>query len=59
VRRALPDATLTRFRFRAVKPVFDTAPFTLCGRKDAEKVIALWVRDADGDLCVDASASIA
>jgi 3-methylfumaryl-CoA hydratase len=59
VRRAMPDAVLTRFRFRAVKPVFDTAPFTLCGRKDAEKVIALWVRDDAGDLCVDASATIA
>lgn len=59
VRRALPDATIARFRFRAVKPVFDTGPFTLCGRRDADKVIALWVRDEAGDLCVDASAEIA
>jgi len=59
VRRALDDAAIARFRFRAVKPVFDTAPFTLCGRRDADKVIALWVRDEAGDLCVDASAEIA
>ena len=59
VRRALPEAAIARFRFRAVKPVFDTAPFTLCARRDADKVIALWVRDEAGDLCVDASAQIA
>ncbi len=58
VHRALPGVTLARFRFRAVKPVFDDAPFTICGRRDGENAIALWVRDAAGDLCVDAAAEL-
>ncbi len=31
VRRARPQARVTRFRFRAERPVFDTAPFTVAG----------------------------
>ncbi|MCH8917235.1 MAG: acyl-CoA dehydrogenase [Alphaproteobacteria bacterium] len=58
VRRALPDVSITRFRFRAVAPVFDDAPFTICGRRDGEHAVALWVRDGAGDLCVDAAAEL-
>ena len=58
VRRALPDHAITRFRFRAVKAVFDDAPFTICGRRDGENAVALWVRDGAGDLCVDAAAEL-
>ncbi len=58
VRRALPDVSITRFRFRAVAPVFDDAPFTICGRRDGEHAMALWVRDGAGDLCVDAAAEL-
>ena len=58
VRRALPDVAITRFRFRAVKPVFDDAPFTVCGRRDGENAVALWVRDGAGDLCVEAAAEL-
>jgi len=58
VRRALPGETITRFRFRAVKPVFDDAPFMVCGRRDGEDTVALWVRDGAGDLCVDAAAEL-
>lgn len=32
LRRELPDATVTAFSFRAVKPLFDIAPFSVCGR---------------------------
>ncbi|HSR55449.1 MAG TPA: MaoC family dehydratase N-terminal domain-containing protein [Alphaproteobacteria bacterium] len=59
VRRSLPDAVITRFRFRAVKPVFDTAPFTICGRRDGDTAVTLWVRDDPGDLCVDAGVELA
>lgn len=59
VRRSVPDAAIARFRFRAVRPVFDTAPFTLCGRREADGRLALWVADAAGDLCVDAAVELA
>ena len=58
VRRAHPERPIARFRFRAVKPVFDTAPFTVCGRRDGENALALWVRDEDGELSVDAAAEL-
>jgi 3-methylfumaryl-CoA hydratase len=58
VRRALPIEAITRFRFRAVKPVFDDAPFTICGRRDGENAVVLWVRDSAGDLCVDAAVEL-
>jgi 3-methylfumaryl-CoA hydratase len=58
VRRALPSEAITRFRFRAVKPVFDNAPFTVCGRRDGEASVTLWVQDGAGELCVDAAAEL-
>ena len=58
VRRVLPIEAITRFRFRAVKPVFDDAPFTICGRRDGENTVVLWVRDSAGDHCVDAAAEL-
>ena len=32
LRRERPDATVMRFSFRAVSPLFDVAPFTVSGR---------------------------
>ncbi len=59
VRRNLPDAVLTRFEFRAVRPVFDGAPFQLCGAPAADgRSVALWVRDAGGALCMEAGATL-
>jgi len=58
VRCELPGVSLSRFRFRAVKPVFGNAPFTICGRRDDENAVALWVRDGAGDLCVNAMAEL-
>jgi 3-methylfumaryl-CoA hydratase len=59
VRTNLPQATLTRFTFRAVSPVFDTAPFSVCGKPDADgKTIHLWVKDATGALAMSATAEV-
>ncbi len=60
LRRARPQATVADFRFRALQPVFDIAPFTVCGapRPDSAEV-RLWVRDHDGVLAMDATATIA
>ena len=60
LRRNLPDATVARFAFRAVKPVFDVAPFQVCGRRaDDGKTIHLWARHTDGSLAMDATATLA
>ena len=60
VRREQPDAKVAQFRFRALQPVFDTAPFTVCGapRPDATEV-ALWVRGPDGAHAMDGHATLA
>ena len=53
VRRNLPGRAIRHFHFRAVKPVFDDAPFEVCGKPGDAGGVALWVRDAAGELCVD------
>lgn len=59
LRRNLPDATVGRFAFRAVKPLFDIAPFSVCGRVEKnDNSIRLWAVDAAGDLAMDATATL-
>jgi len=58
VRRQLPAATMTGFSFRAIQPVCDTGPFFVCGRPgDDGRTVALWARDADGMIAVEATAT--
>ena len=59
LRRERPSAQLRRFAFRAVRPLFDIHPFTVCGREDGEKRIDLWARDHEGWLAMEASAELA
>jgi 3-methylfumaryl-CoA hydratase len=60
LRRNLPDARVTRFAFRAVRPLFDIAPFSVCGRVEADgKTVKLWAKDAAGWLTMDATAVLA
>jgi 3-methylfumaryl-CoA hydratase len=58
LRRNMPDAVVTRFQFRAVSPLFDTAPFTVCGATEGDSV-NLWAKQASGGLAMTASASLA
>ena len=58
VRRQRPDAAVATFRFRALRPVFDTAPFTVCGAPQGNEV-ALWVRGADGARAMDGHVTFA
>lgn len=59
LRRNIPDATVTEFNFRAVRPLFDTADFIVCGKPAADgKSVALWAKDADGFLAMEASATL-
>ena len=56
----MPGARIQEFRFRALKPVFDSIAFFLCGVPvDDNNVINLWVRDAQGMLCLEATAVVA
>lgn len=59
LRRQQPDARLAGYRFRAMKPLFDIAPFKVCGRPDPDGSVRLWAADADGALCMDATATLA
>ncbi len=49
-RRTYPSRRVGQFGFRAVKPIFDHAPFVIHGREEDEG-LALWAADAQGDLC--------
>jgi len=57
--QAVPRATITHFEFRAVRPVFDVAPFSVCGQPAADGTSAqLWIAGGDGFLCMDATARL-
>jgi 3-methylfumaryl-CoA hydratase len=59
VRRRLPDAVVTRFEFKAVRPVFDLNPFSVCGEPRPDgNTFDLWVRDHEGWLTMSAVAAI-
>lgn len=57
VKANLPDAAITAFQFRAVRPTFDTHPFTLHGKQDG-KSLKLWSEDHEGTLCMSATATL-
>jgi len=58
LRRNLPGAKVSHFSFRAVSPLFDTAPFSVCGRPEGDRV-RLWAKNEAGGLAMDASAVLA
>lgn len=56
LRRNAPDAAIASFTFRAVSPLFDTAPFTVCGQPDDNgKTVHLWAKNPQGGLAMDAT----
>jgi len=56
--RQTGDAPLVAFRFRALRPLFDTAPFAVCGRIDGNEA-ELWAEAPDGGVAMSASATLA
>jgi len=56
--RNLPDAQVRKFSFRAIRPLFDIHHFEVCGRQDGENRVALWARDHEGNLAMDAIAEL-
>ncbi len=42
-----------------MSPLFDLHPFEVCGRPDGARRFALWARNRDGGLAMQASAEVA
>ena len=60
LRRNLPEAIVTRFVFRAMKPTFDTTPFEVCGQRSEDgRTVQLWAQHTDGALAMEATATFA
>jgi 3-methylfumaryl-CoA hydratase len=59
VGRHLPDATVSRFSFRALRALFVGAPFFVCGSLSEDgQTVRLWVRASDGSLAMEATAEL-
>jgi 3-methylfumaryl-CoA hydratase len=58
LRRERPDAQVKRFSFKALRPVFDLHPFTVCGHFDNAHTAQLWTRDHEGWLTMQATAEL-
>ena len=52
-----PGIDVARYRFRAIRPIVDTAPFFVCGTFDGDTA-HLFASDAQGALCMDATATL-
>ena len=60
LRRQMPEAQVRRFEFRAISPTFDTAPFQVCGKPQADgKTIDLWAQSLGGALAMQATVTLA
>ena len=59
LRRQQPDAAVRRFEFKALRPLFDIHPFSVCGRPEGAGAFALWARDHEGALAMQARAEVA
>ena len=59
LRWQLPDARVVTFEFRAMRPLFDLHPFSVCGAPlEDGKTFHLWTRDREGAVTMDATARI-
>jgi 3-methylfumaryl-CoA hydratase len=57
LRRQRPQADVSAFSFRAVRPLFDGHPFFVCGNPpDDRRAVTLWARDANGAVAFEATA---
>ena len=59
LRRNLPDVNLSQFSFRAVRALFDTDSFFVCGQPGEDgRTVRLWARAPDGALAVEATGTL-
>ncbi len=54
-----PGARVTAYHFRAVSPLFDTAPFDVCGSFRPDGTAHLFARNHRGELCMEATVTLA
>ena len=60
IRRNAADASVASLSFRAVRPLFDVAPFSVNGKVASDgKTAQLWATDSQGWLAMDATAVLA
>lgn len=53
----LPHARVIRFQFRALRPLFDPHPFSVCG-EPAGNTVHLWAKDHQSALAMEATAEL-
>jgi 3-methylfumaryl-CoA hydratase len=59
LRRNLADSNVSSLSFRAVRPLFDLAPFSVCGKAVSDgKAVQLWATDSEGWLAMEATAGL-
>jgi 3-methylfumaryl-CoA hydratase len=59
LRRSLARTQVARIAFRATCPLFDTAPFVVCGQpNEDQKTVRLWAKNQEGQLAMDATATL-
>ena len=59
LRAQMPQADIAHYQFRAVRPLFDINPFSICGEPLPDgKSFHLWARDHEGWLAMDAAATL-
>jgi 3-methylfumaryl-CoA hydratase len=57
--RNYPGVVMCRFAFRSIRPLFDTAGFSVCSRlAGGDKKVELWAEDNQGCLAMEASARL-
>lgn len=56
--REQPAANVVEFTFRAVSPLFDIAPFHVCGAPGADGAVRLWAENPAGALAMEATARV-
>jgi len=59
LRRERPQARVTHFAFKAVRPIFDLHTFSVHGQPEGEHGVQLWARDHEGFLAMTATAEMA
>ena len=58
-RDSVAPAEIANFSFRAVMPLFDIAPFAVCGRMASDgKVVQVWAQDDGGHVAMEATAAL-
>jgi 3-methylfumaryl-CoA hydratase len=59
LQRNLADANVASFSFRAIRPLFDIAPFSVCGKVTPDgKSAQLWATDSEGWLAMEATVGL-